>query len=237
MKLIVTGATGFVGSEVIRQALRHARVSSVVAVARKPVSLDGAVDTSKLKTIVIKDYAEYSDEAKKEFADADACIWTVAITPSKSKKQDPLEVKRVCQESTIAGLKAMHDAGPAKPFRFLYMSGVAAERDQSKTPTFMPEYTKMRGETENQVLAFAAGHKDEGFEASVAKPGLITDGSWYKAAVSFALKYTNIVPSVSVEEVAAAMLQQVVDGFEKDPLENADLIRLGKAAMQQQVKS
>lgn len=38
----------------------------------------------------------------------------------------------------------MHEAGPASPFRFLYMSGAAAERDSTKTPKFMPEYSLMR---------------------------------------------------------------------------------------------
>jgi hypothetical protein len=33
---------------------------------------------------------------------------------------------------------------PGEPFRFLYMSGIAAERDQTKTPFFMPPYTLMR---------------------------------------------------------------------------------------------
>lgn len=37
MKLIVAGATGFVGTEVVRQALRNPAVTSVVALARKPL--------------------------------------------------------------------------------------------------------------------------------------------------------------------------------------------------------
>lgn len=79
---------------------------------------------------------------------ADRCrsdiIRTVAITPSKSQSQDFEVVKRVCQTSTLAGINAIHQAGPAKPFRFLYMSGAAAERDQTKTPRFLPQYLLMR---------------------------------------------------------------------------------------------
>lgn len=32
----------------------------------------------------------------------------------------------------------------AQAFRFIYMSGVAAERDQKKTPNWMPQYCLMR---------------------------------------------------------------------------------------------
>ncbi|KAJ6532057.1 hypothetical protein B0H19DRAFT_1189836 [Mycena capillaripes] len=228
MKLIVAGATGFVAEEVIRQSLRMPQITSVVALARKRVTAPDSEGASKLKSVVVKDYDDYSDEVKKEFAGADACIWTVAITPSKSKRFAPEEVKRVCQTSTLVALQALHDAGVHQPFRFVYMSGTAAERDQTKTPSFMPEYSLMRGETENRVLAFAAEHN---FEACTAKPGLITRslGSW---AFASAVKLVMGVPNLTVTEVSAAMLHQVMNGFEKEPLQNDDLARIGRQALE-----
>lgn len=79
MKLIITGATGFVGKELLRQSLGRKEITSVVAVARNPVPVpdnlpDGA-DASKLHSVTLSDYAEYPDAVKKEFAGADACIW------------------------------------------------------------------------------------------------------------------------------------------------------------------
>lgn len=119
----------------------------------------------------------------------------------------------------------MHEAGVGNPFRFIYMSGIAAERDPAKKPSFKPQYSLMRGETENQVLAFAAKH---GFEAGAAKPGLITDKGITKRAFATALYYTMNVPSVDVGECAAAMLEQTVGGIEKDPLLNDDLVEIAK---------
>lgn len=58
----------------------------------------------------------------------------------------------------------------------------------------------------------------------MAKPGLIARAG---SAYNFILKLTGVVPVVSVEEVSAAMLKQVVSGFEKEVLENSDLVRLG----------
>lgn len=77
---------------------------------------------------------------------------TVAITPSKSKKYPFEEVKRVCYDSTIKGFSAMtesrsKDGEDTVPFRFLYMSGMAAERDPAKKPDWMPEYALMRVST------------------------------------------------------------------------------------------
>lgn len=38
----------------------------------------------------------------------------------------------------------MCEAGVARPFRFLYMSGANAERDQTKKPWLLGDYSLMR---------------------------------------------------------------------------------------------
>ncbi|KAI1120652.1 NAD(P)-binding protein [Nemania abortiva] len=229
MKLIVTGATGFVGRELIRQSLSHPKVTSVVALARSPVAvpetLPASADSSKLKAVVIQDYEVYPDEVKKEFAGAGACIWTVAITPSKSKTYDFEEVRRICQTSPIAGLRAMHEAGTATPFRFVYMSGAAAERDPEKTPNYMPQYSLMRGETENQLLAL--GRELGGIEVAAVKPGYITTpGDIARYVMGNAVRLMAGIPPINVGDLVAVMLDQVVNGFEKEPLTPEDLIRI-----------
>lgn len=79
MKLIVSGATGFVATEVIRQSLSIPSITSVIALARRPVSapenLGAGADTSKLQSVVLEDFGQYSDDVKKQLAGADACIW------------------------------------------------------------------------------------------------------------------------------------------------------------------
>ncbi|KAL5388180.1 hypothetical protein DPSP01_003169 [Paraphaeosphaeria sporulosa] len=248
MKLIIVGATGFVGTEILRQSLLRKDISSVVAITRR--ALTSPPSSPKLQNVVVKDYDQYSDEAKTAFKDANGCIWTIAITPSKSSNYFWEEVVRVCQTSTMVGLRTMHEAGMGKPFRFIYMSGIAGERDQTKTPSFKPKYNLcyklrlehlisvdfehfanfvfhtlglMRGATESQVLAFS---KEKGFEAMAAKPGLITDGGIAKRAFASVLYYTMSVPSIKVEQCAAAMLEQVVCGIEKEPLLNDDLVEV-----------
>ena len=70
-------------------------------------------------------------------------------------------------------------------------------------------------------------------EACVAKPGLITaPGQFLKTLFATGMRYLIGLPNVSVAEVAAAMLHEVVNGFEKEPLENADLVRIGRRALE-----
>jgi uncharacterized protein YbjT (DUF2867 family) len=80
MKLIVTGATGFVGTEVIRLALGNKAVTSVIALARKPVAVPEHVapdaDTSKLHPVVLEDWnSPYPDEVREKLRGADGCVW------------------------------------------------------------------------------------------------------------------------------------------------------------------
>lgn len=74
MKLIVTGATGFVASEVLRLAVKMSEITSIVAVARRPVKLTGP-GADKVRSVIVEDYGTYSDAVRAEFAGANACIW------------------------------------------------------------------------------------------------------------------------------------------------------------------
>ena len=75
MKLIITGASGFVATELVRQSLLRRDITSVVALARKPVSAPPGTDAAKLKSVVVEDYGTYPESVRKELAGANACIW------------------------------------------------------------------------------------------------------------------------------------------------------------------
>ncbi|CAI4211355.1 unnamed protein product [Parascedosporium putredinis] len=65
MKLIVSGATGFLATEVIRQSLQRPEITSVVAVSRRPITAPQGADPSKLKNLVLKDFNHYSEADKR----------------------------------------------------------------------------------------------------------------------------------------------------------------------------
>ena len=84
------------------------------------------------------------------------------------------------------------------------------------------------------VLDFAAKH--EGMTAYIVHPGMVTSSITFWRTVQAGLfGFTNLmtraIPNVSRRQVAAAVLDQLVHGFEKETLSNADLVRLGDAAL------
>ena len=95
MKLIVAGATGFVGTETTLQALKVPKITTVVALSRRPLELREGIDTSKLTNIVLDDFDRYPEDAKKDLADADACVWYVLHErpPHQARLQEPTALK------------------------------------------------------------------------------------------------------------------------------------------------
>lgn len=54
------------------------------------------------------------------------------------------DVARVCQTYAVDGLRILSESSPARPLRYVYLSGMLAERDQTKRPLFAAEYCLMR---------------------------------------------------------------------------------------------
>lgn len=79
MKLIVAGSTGFVATEVIRQALSHPAVTSIMALGRRetavPPNTQPGADPKKLTSVICEDFQNYSQSVKGQLSGADACIW------------------------------------------------------------------------------------------------------------------------------------------------------------------
>ncbi|WP_394830007.1 hypothetical protein LVJ94_26220 [Pendulispora rubella] len=240
MKLIVAGSTGFVGTEVIRQALANPAVTSIAALARRvttvPQSTGPGADTTKLTSVVCEDFERYPERVTRELAGADACIWLIGVTPSHLKKMPWQEVRKICLDYTVAGLAAsaqLPRAPASKPFRFLYVSGANAERDPRKKPWVLGDYCLLRGDVESRVLEHAKESRGA-VEACIAKPGLIDapgrTGLMMKTVQTIGRSLIGL-PKVDLGEMAAALLEQAVNGLEKDTLLNADLVRIGTKAL------
>ncbi|GAB1312714.1 Nucleoside-diphosphate-sugar epimerase [Madurella fahalii] len=236
MKLIVAGSTGFVATEVIRQALSNPAITSIVALGRRPApepqTTGPTADTTKLKSVILDDFdKDYPENVKKELSGADACIWTIAITPSQLKTTPWEQTVKVCRDYAIRGIETISQL-PREgkgPLRFVYISGNNAERDQSKKPMILGDYCLLRGEAEARILEYAKQSHGT-VEACIAKPGLI-NGPGRSAPILQRIFLTVIgLPKIHVSDISAALVHQVVNGFEKDTLFSDDMVRIARKA-------
>ncbi|CAL8574940.1 hypothetical protein XPA_000886 [Xanthoria parietina] len=215
MKVILTGSTGFVGREVLEQCLKNPSVTTIVALSRRDI----ACPDPKLKVVILDNFLEYPDSIVREFDGAEACIWCLG----KARVPDNDAARKICLEYTMAAAKKMSDVGATassgqrQKFRFVYLSGGAAERDQTKPLWFMQDYRRIRGEVENQLLAHAEASGDA-FEVCIMRPGLVL------------AKERNLVdmvkglgPSVRVDKLAGAMIAKALDGGGSQIVENGEI--------------
>lgn len=81
------------------------------------------------------------------------------ITPSKLKSMEFEDVKKICLDYTMLGLETIDEARGEglESLRFVYVSGAATQRDQSKRPRWMPEYSLMRVNLLLPLVVFSPG--------------------------------------------------------------------------------
>lgn len=138
MNLLITGATGMVGAEVVRQAILDDDISRVTCLVRR----EGSLQHPKVKYIVHKDFLDYSgltDLLKEQ----DACIWALGVSQTQVGKE---EYHKITFDYTIAAAKAMLAAKPS--IQFLFVSGEGSDTTEKSRTLF----AKVKGKTENELM-------------------------------------------------------------------------------------
>lgn len=76
MKIVIGGSSGFVGTELVRQALANPNITSIIGLSRRETTLPpSTAGADKFKSIVCDNFEEYPDDVLKELSNVQACIW------------------------------------------------------------------------------------------------------------------------------------------------------------------
>jgi len=73
MKIVLTGSTGFAGSEILAQCIKSTSITSIIVLSRRP--LKDSQKHDKINNIIMTDFKTYSTGVTKAISDFDACIW------------------------------------------------------------------------------------------------------------------------------------------------------------------
>ena len=219
MKIIVTGATGMVGSEVVRQAIADETITEIIALVRRPLE----ITHPKITTVIHDDYLLYED-VKDNFRNCDACIWCLGISQLQVSKE---QYAVITYDYTIAAAKAMLAVNPS--IHFVFLSGNGADRSEKSKVLF----ARLKGKTENALLQ--SGLKN----ITIARP----DAIWpkhknknapfaYKLIIPFFPLIEKFAPRkiIGSEQLAKALLYLVKNAGEKNTYENMELRLLGEKA-------
>lgn len=211
MKVILTGATGFIGSEVLKQCIANPTITTVVALSRRALK----ITDQKLEVIILQDFNTYTDSILRRLEDADACIWCMGTTAA---------IPEIEIDYPVAFARAMTPR-LKKSFRYLHLSGVLAERDQEKRLLFLQGGRRIKGRAETELLKFEAEEKKNHlwWQTFVVKPAMVlkVDEGWVKIMAAL------LVGSVRVDVLALCMIGIVVNGSERRILDNAEIVLQG----------
>jgi nucleoside-diphosphate-sugar epimerase len=198
MKIIITGTTGTVGSEVVRQAVADNDIDEVILLARKP----SEIKHHKITEVIHTDFLNY-DGLADIFGRADACIWCLGISQTRVSKD---EYFTITYEYTVAAAKAMLASNPS--IIFLFLSGQGADTSEKSTIRF----AKVKGQAENAL------RKMNFKRLIIFRPGGIypvsrnSNSSLYKKSeVAFIRLMKLIVPwtVINTDALAKAMLKSI----------------------------
>lgn len=85
MHLILTGATGLVGSGCLEVMLTNKAITKVSILSRRPVPMTKG--HSKANVILHKDFNEYPQQVMQQLEGATGCVWALGISVTDVSKE------------------------------------------------------------------------------------------------------------------------------------------------------
>ncbi|KAK6532082.1 hypothetical protein TWF694_003244 [Orbilia ellipsospora] len=223
MKVIITGVTGFLGSEMLRQCIANSQITSVVTLARRDLAPEFQ-NEKKIIAIKKQDFGSYSDEELEKMKGAIGCLWTMGTTPGRARQMTYEQLKLTEQDWVVQSADAFSKLPEGRKFTFIYTSGfLVPDVESLDKPMWVAEdMRKLRGFTEKRLYDL---EKEEKILAVVTKPAWITNGE------SFFGRLTWGTMNVAKEAMAAAYIDTVLNGRQKQTYLNKDLRTHGAEAL------
>ncbi|KAI1453851.1 putative nucleoside-diphosphate-sugar epimerase [Annulohypoxylon moriforme] len=189
MHLILTGATGLVGSGVLDAMIKMKDISKISILSRRPVQMAEDVKDPRINVIIHKDFESYDSELLSQLRGATGCVWALGISQTQVSQE---EYVKITKDYALAASKAFQTlASEQEPFNFVYVSGAGATTQPGR---FSAIFARVKGETE---LALAEMRKaNPFFHGSSIRPAFIDPAKHdaikpYIPAQPFAIRATG----------------------------------------------
>jgi uncharacterized protein YbjT (DUF2867 family) len=208
MNVLITGATGMVGSEVLAQCLANDRISNVLSLGRRKSGLAHA----KLSEVEHDDFLDYA-LLENRLAHVDVCFFCIGVYQNKVSKD---EFGKVTVDYPQALIRTLERVSPAVRFCLFSAKG-ADSREKSRI-----RFAHAKGRAEN--ILFASELK----EKYVFRPGFILPGPGKSGSVPYEKWFApvyRLFPQIGIDapDLARVMVDVGLNGHTETIFENRDL--------------
>lgn len=83
MHVILTGATGLVGSGVLDAMIKATDVTKISILSRRPVQMAEDLKDSRVNVIIHKDFEKYDADVLEQLKGASGCVWALGISQTQ----------------------------------------------------------------------------------------------------------------------------------------------------------
>ncbi|HTK82713.1 MAG TPA: NAD-dependent epimerase/dehydratase family protein [Bacteroidota bacterium] len=214
MKVILTGATGMVGEGVLFECLDNAAVSEVLMVNRRHYN----ISHPKLKELLVTNFLlieKYSEQLRGY----DACFYCAGVS---SVGMNEADYSRITYDTTLAFANAVLQQNPTMVFIFV----TGARTDSSEKGKVM--WARVKGRTENALMQLAFKHVFT-FRPAIMKAtkGQVNVKTIYRILGPIIAPFYP-AKTLTLKQVAQAMIHAVVKGYPKPILEVDDILKLSQ---------
>ncbi|KAK0108081.1 hypothetical protein ONS95_002902 [Cadophora gregata] len=163
MHLVLTGATGLVGSAVLQTMLTTPSISKISILSRRPVAQ--AEGYAKARVILHKDFEVYGEDVMEGLKDVKGVMWALGISATQVGKE---EYERITLTYPLSFARALSKATSPAPLTFIYVSGEGA----TTTPSFLTaHWARTKGIAESSLLSLSKDPSYSNLRPFTLRPG------------------------------------------------------------------
>lgn len=144
MHLILTGATGLVGSAALDTMLNNSAVTKISILTRRDIPMVKDRPDPRINIIQHSDFNSYPPSVLSQLQGASGCVWALGISQTKVNAEDYVKITKDYALSAARAFSEIEKTEPG-PFRFVYVSGEGATQQPGR---FTMLFGRVKGETE-----------------------------------------------------------------------------------------
>ena len=217
IKAIITGTTGMVGEGVLQECLFHKDVEEILVINRRPCG----VSHPKLTEVIHPDFFDLSPVADK-LKGYNACFFCLGVSSVGMSEELYFDLT---YNLTMHFARLVAVQNP--DLTFCYVSGAGTDSSEKGRIN----WARVKGKTENDLMKLT-------FKRVFAcRPGFMLPAKGAKNVPGYFKVFRILYPVLrpvfpnfvsTLKEVALAMINSVIYGYEKNILEVKDLVLLAK---------